>query len=359
MSVQTAAMSVADETRNGASGSHAPFSDAVVAKADAVLKDAGLRRSGKGLQSTEAADLSRQLSGITRERRELRLEQKALTETLAKQNAIEAEISKLNLQDGELNLQLARVAGLDITSNNRIVALINAIRSQTVELRKQLNAQQDVVRAARSKLNQSEEKYAEAIFQARKRVNELSQTITSRLKAPQVQIAIDVVHANFEVPKEIDATSILRTLDNRLREFEKEVFQETIPLDVGANGSLFTMVSVNQQAIRMVIDSGATLITLPADVAQKLQVTIPDDAPVVPLVLANGGKINGRRVLLETVRVGQFEAKNVAAVVLEPIAANAEPLLGLSFLDRYKFELDSSAKTLGLLRIEESDAKSP
>ncbi|MBB3209637.1 aspartyl protease family protein [Rhodopirellula rubra] len=358
MSVQTAAMSVADD--GGLSpGIQTVYSEAVVAKADAVLKDAGLRRSGKALQSTEAAELSRVLSGITRSRRELRLEQKKLLDTQTKLASIEAEISKLNRQDGELNLQLARVAGLDVSSNNRLVALINATRTQISELRKQRTAQQSVVRAVRSQVNQSEEKYAESVFQARKRITDLTQAITEDLQDPKVQIAIDVMHANFDVPKEVDAMSILRALDNRLRDFEKEVFRETIPLDVGSNGSLFTMVSVNQQAIRMVIDSGATLITLPADAAAKLHVTVPDDAPVVPLVLANGGKINGRRVVLETVRVGQFEAKDVEAVVLEPIAANAEPLLGLSFLDRYKFELDSSAKTLGLLRIDESDAKSP
>ncbi len=359
MSVQTAAMSVADDRGGPSPGIQTVYSEAVVAKADAVLKDAGLRRSGKALQSTEAAEFSRLLSGITRSRRELRLEQKNLLDTQTKLASIEAEISKLNRQDGELNLQLARVAGLDVSSNNRLVALINATRTQISELRKQRTAQQNVVRAARSQVNQSEEKYAESVFQARKRITDLTQAITEDLQDPKVQIAIDVMHANFDVPKEVDAMSILRALDNRLRDFEKEVFRETIPLDVGSNGSLFTMVSVNQQAIRMVIDSGATLITLPADAVAKLHVIVPDDAPVVPLVLANGGKINGRRVVLETVRVGQFEAKDVEAVVLEPIAANAEPLLGLSFLDRYKFELDSSAKTLGLLRIDESDAKSP
>jgi aspartyl protease family protein len=105
----------------------------------------------------------------------------------------------------------------------------------------------------------------------------------------------------------------------------------------------------------MVIDSGATLITLPADAAAKLQIVIPPDAVLVNLVLANGQKIGGRRVTLGSVRVGQFEAKDVEAVVLEPMGVTAEPLLGLSYLDRYKFELDPAAKTLGLLRVDDSE----
>ncbi|EMI53704.1 putative secreted protein [Rhodopirellula sallentina SM41] len=358
MSVQTAAMSIADDGESPNTARPA-YSQAVVAKADAILKDAGLRRSGKALQSTEAADFSRRLSGITRDRRELRLKQKAFTESESKLDVIESEISQLNRQDGELNLQLARVAGLDVTSNNRIVALINATRTQLAEMRKRRSAQKQVVQLARAKINEAEETYAESVFQARKQLDEMTQTIQQNLQDSQVRIAIDVMNANFDVAKEIDAETIVKALDSRLRDFEKEVFRESIPLDVSSGGSLFTMVSINQQAIRMVIDSGATLVTLPADAAAKLQVNVPDDAPVISLVLANGGKIDGRRVTLDSVRVGQFEAKNVDAVVLEPIAANAEPLLGLSFLDRYKFELDSASRTLGLLRIDNTDAETP
>jgi len=339
--------------------SRVSYPPAVVDKADAVLKQAGLRRSGKAIQSTEAAELNRLLSGITRRRRELRLEQKVFTEAQNNVDIIVAEIDKLNHHDGELNLQLARVAGLDVAGNNRIVAMINATRTRIGELRKQRTLQVKIVESVRAAFNQSEEKYAETVFQARKRVDELSANIDSQLDDPQVQIAINVMHANFDVPKEIGSNQILRALDYRLRDFEKEVFQEDISLEVAPGGSLLTMVSVNQQAIRMVIDSGATLITLPADVAAKLQIVIPEDAPVLQLVVANGTQITGRRVILESVRVGQFEAKNVEAVVLQPINAKAEPLLGLSFLDRYKFELDSSAKTLGLLRVDDSEDQSP
>ncbi|MFG0289641.1 MAG: TIGR02281 family clan AA aspartic protease [Rhodopirellula sp. JB044] len=358
MSVQTAAMSIADDGESPNTARPA-YSQTVVAKADAILKDAGLRRSGKALQSTEATDFSRRLSGITRDRRELRLKQKAFAESESKLDVIESEISKLNRQDGELNLQLARVAGLDVTSNNRIVALINATRTQLAEMRKRRSAQKQVVQLARAKINEAEETYAESVFQARKQLDQMTQTIQQNLQDSQVRIAIDVMNANFDVAKEIDAETIVKALDGRLRDFEKEVFRESIPLDVSSGGSLFTMVSINQQAIRMVIDSGATLVTLPANAAAQLQVNVPDDAPVISLVLADGGKIDGRRVTLDSVRVGQFEAKHVDAVVLEPVAANAEPLLGLSFLDRYKFELDSASRTLGLLRIDNTDAEKP
>jgi aspartyl protease family protein len=349
-------INLADEANAAsAANSTAPFAAAVVEKAEGILQEAGLRRSGKAIQSTEAAELSRLLSGINRERRELRLQQKAFAEYQSRLAAFETEIDKLNAQDGELNLQLARVAGLDVAGNNRIVAMINATRTQISQLRKQRSEHTKKTQEARATLNTAEQKYAESVFQARKRLDELSTDVTTKLQDRQVQIALDVMHANFEVPKEIEADQIMRAFEYRLRDFEKEVFQETIPLEVATNGALHTTVSINQQSIRMVIDSGATLITLPADAAAKLQIVIPPDAVLVNLVLANGQKIGGRRVTLGSVRVGQFEAKDVEAVVLEPMGVTAEPLLGLSYLDRYKFELDPAAKTLGLLRVDDSE----
>lgn len=338
------------------------YSDAIVEKADKVLLDAGLRRSGNSLQCTDAAAFSRLLSALARNRRELRLEQNAVAEAQAKLTAFENRLNQLQRQDGEFNLQLARVAGLDVAKNNRIVAMINATRTQIGQLQKQRVAHEKTVQAMRGQLNTAEQSYAESVFQARKRCDELEQTIQTQLQDGQVKIAIGVIHANFDVPIEIDAEQIIQSLENRLRDFEKEVFQETIALEASRSGALFTMVSVNQQSIRMIIDSGATLITLPADAAEELQVVVPDDAPILRMQLANGQQISGRRIVLASVRVGQFEAKDVDAVVLEPITQKAEPLLGLSYLDRYKFELDSSAKTLGLLRVDDSDetdAKNP
>lgn len=331
------------------------FSDAVVAKADKILLNIGLRRSGNSLQCTEAAELSRLLSDLARSRRELRLQQQVLTASQGKLTAFENELDQLQRQDGQLNLELARIAGLDVAKNNRIVALINATRSQIGQLHKQRAAHEKDLQAMRAQVNTAEHQYAGSVFQVRKRCDALEQTINTHLQDGQVRIALDVVHANFAVPVEIDADQIIRAVESRLRDFEKEVFHEKITLESSHSGALFTMVSVNQQSVRMIVDSGATLTTLPADAAAELQVIVPDNAPIIRMQLANGQQISGRRIVLASVRVGQFEAKDVDAVVLEPIAQRAEPLLGLSYLDRYKFELDSSGKTLGLLRVDESE----
>lgn len=331
------------------------YGEEVVAKADAILKKAQLRRSGKGLQFLGAADLSREISGLTRQRRDLRLKQAELDGARRTLQNLDQAVANLNRTDRDLNLNLAQVAGGDVVANNRIVALINATRNQMTETKRQIAAQTALMKATRGSVKEAEAQYAENVFQAKKSLDQIRGTIEKQLSDPQVKIAINVMHRNFQVPASINESDVLRSLELRLATFEKEVFSDTIELEVGRSGSLFAMVSVNNQPIRMVVDSGATLVTLPANTAADLKLVIPTDAPVVNLALANGQRITGRRIEIESIRVGEFEAKGVEAVVLEPIAAKAQPLLGLSYLDRYKFEINPTAKTLGLLSVAPSE----
>jgi hypothetical protein len=55
-------------------------------------------------------------------------------------------------------------------------------------------------------------------------------------------------------------------------------------------------------------------------------------------------------------RLGQFTAKNVEAVVLSPSVSGAEPLLGMTFLGNFKFELDAGKSVLSMIDI--GDGKS-
>jgi clan AA aspartic protease (TIGR02281 family) len=67
--------------------------------------------------------------------------------------------------------------------------------------------------------------------------------------------------------------------------------------------------------------------------------------------VANGDTIAARGVILPRVRIGEFEVQNVDAAVLEAAADTAEPLLGMSFLDHFKFEINAADRTLKMLRV--------
>jgi aspartyl protease family protein len=330
------------------------YSASVEAKAEKILQAAGLRCSGKSLVANESTEIARAMTALAKHRRELTLEQKELRGLLAQVQQINEQIRNLEAQDGELNLQLARVAGNDVASNNRIVALINANRTRVGQLRSQRTKTQELANEQRSKLNSKEAAYAEAVFQIRQDLNALRFAITQTLEDPQVKIAVQVMNANQGVPASISAEDILQTIELRLAKIEQEVFSESIPLEIERNGSLYVTVSVNNQPVRMVVDSGATLVTLPAETAKELDIEIPTDAPLLRLVMASGDEISAKRVQLDSVRVGQFEAKDVSCAILDPVASRADPMLGMSYLGEFKFEIDATQKSLSMLRVETS-----
>ncbi|WP_231846247.1 retropepsin-like aspartic protease family protein [Rhodopirellula baltica] len=330
------------------------YSASVEAKAEKILHEAGLRRSGKSLIANESAEIARAMTALVKQRRELILQQKELDSVLGQVQQINDQIRASENQDGELNLQLARVAGNDVASNNRIVALINANRTRVSQLRSQRTKTQEQANEQRSSLNSKQADYAESVFQIRQDLDALRTLLAKTLEDPKVKIAVQVMNANQGVPASISAVDILQTIELRLAKIEQEVFSESIPLEIERNGSLYVTASVNNQPIRMIVDSGATLVTLTAEAAKELKVEIPTDAPLLRLVMANGDEISAKRVELDSVRVGQFEAKNVSCAVLEPIATRADPMLGMSYLGEFKFEIDAAQKSLSMLRVETS-----
>ena len=72
-----------------------------------------------------------------------------------------------------------------------------------------------------------------------------------------------------------------------------------------------------------------------------------------------GTKISGRLKKLDSVRVGKFTVNDVECAVLGPEATEATPLLGMSFLGQFKFELNSQAAELSLMQIDEESKSKP
>lgn len=328
----------------------APYSPEVVAKADQVLAEFGLRRSGRSIGAVEAGEIQRLLLGLAKPRKSLRGLADALALSEQQLAAAEMEFRVADAQNAQWNLQLAQ-PGIDVRTNNRIVGLINANQTRL----RQLNDLQDSLRMTiqqrRKELADAEASYAEVVLAARQDLKRLRETLQPLIDHPQLAIALKVHATNHQTPPTVDLESLLGTVDRKLSQIEAEIFRETIPLEVSSVGALSVNVGINDQNIPMLLDSGAALTVLPADLARRLGVTVPADASPVRLVLADGKALMARSAVIPTVRVGGFEAEKVAAAVLDPGSAITHPLLGMSFLGKFKFEIDSAAKELRLLRV--------
>ena len=140
-----------------------------------------------------------------------------------------------------------------------------------------------------------------------------------------------------------------------LKKWQSEVESETIPLREDG-GIHMVDVLINGEHFVMGLDTGASSISLPGEVAEKLKIIPGEQDPVVHMQLADGNLIEGREMSLKTVRVGRFTLEEVRCVVLSKGLPNAPLILGGSFLNHFIVKLDPGASQLHLTEIKEGGA---
>lgn len=106
--------------------------------------------------------------------------------------------------------------------------------------------------------------------------------------------------------------------------------QQSVTLQADGQGHYMVNGQINGGSVRMLLDTGATMIALPASEATRLGIDYKKGTP--GYVNTANGIAPTYRVKLNTVRVGDIEINQVDAMVQEqglPII-----LLGMSFLNR-------------------------
>jgi aspartyl protease family protein len=90
-------------------------------------------------------------------------------------------------------------------------------------------------------------------------------------------------------------------------------------------------------------------------VAEQAGAEPDEDARPLTLVTADGRRIEAQQVIVPRMRIGKFEAENVKAALLDRSVQIGRPLLGMSFLERFRFEIDAAKQELRLLRVDTGD----
>jgi aspartyl protease family protein len=115
--------------------------------------------------------------------------------------------------------------------------------------------------------------------------------------------------------------------------------EETLVSLHRARGNWIAEVRLNDSRIaRFVVDTGASTCVISPELAADLGVRPGARAEMVPMQVV-GGVTAGPRIALASVRVGDAEVENVAAVI-HSIGPGIDGLLGNSFLGRFTVTLD-------------------
>jgi clan AA aspartic protease (TIGR02281 family) len=106
--------------------------------------------------------------------------------------------------------------------------------------------------------------------------------------------------------------------------------------------AILTQGTVNgRRALTFVVDTGATYTSVPRATARAVGIDPAPGGATIRLYTASG-QVDAPLVVLDTLRVGSAEERDVEAVILDlPGAQGAElGLLGLSFLGRYRVKIE-------------------
>jgi len=109
-------------------------------------------------------------------------------------------------------------------------------------------------------------------------------------------------------------------------------------------GMFLSVGSINGQAIRFLVDTGATTIAMSSIQAKKLNIKYRLEGKETTARTASG-IAKAYRVNLKSVKVGGILQKNVVGLVIDG-AFPKEILLGMSFLNRLKVEKNGGIMTL-------------
>lgn len=117
-----------------------------------------------------------------------------------------------------------------------------------------------------------------------------------------------------------------------------------------------TVLNDNVNAV-LVVDTGASLILLSKKKGEELGIELDpkDKNEITELHLAGGRTVNGRTVILKSVKIQDVEEKNVqAAILLEDVKdlGARDGLLGRSFLSRFSMKLDLKNMKMSLEKLK-------
>jgi hypothetical protein len=122
----------------------------------------------------------------------------------------------------------------------------------------------------------------------------------------------------------------------------------TIPIRI-SNNMISVPAVVNGSVVSLLLDTGAQVTVLGTDVASRVGIVVPPDAPTLPI--AGIGARDAPIVIIPSFQVGDYVVENlpVAVVTLQLLTTfQSDGLLGANFMEFFRMTLDRRAKELRL-----------
>ncbi|MGE5192996.1 MAG: TIGR02281 family clan AA aspartic protease [Deltaproteobacteria bacterium] len=331
----------------------APRTDSIPADAKARLEEAGLKVTTGGVTLPEEVELGKSIREAAKQKKAMMAADREVYAIQQQLDEIKAQIGALKAQHKNLSAQLANVT--DVATNNRIVGALNATVGEIEELGEKSKDVTDRLKEARNKAGEIRDEFVQELQTMRAHADEIPQKWSALAADSAVKDAIAAVNKALGKKFALQPTSSFAANVKQLKTMEEAVKSDLIKLENETN-SLWVNVMINDKhKKRMIVDSGATTISLSDKMARDMGIKPDANGTPVRVSLADGRVVPATMVKLDSVQVGKFTVQDVECCVLSPEAPDAPPLLGMSFLGQFKFEVDTAQGELKLLKVDSGE----
>jgi len=315
-----------------------------------TLEEAGLERSGLEYVIEEETEIIRGRREIQLAERELKSAEKDFRDAERKIARAQRYIAGLQREMEEMKDRVRRSDDQNEYARNMKAyeELVDQIE-RAQEERKEFEKEQQV------KLDDARAEYISTMVQW----VEKSETVLAKYKKlaenEAVTDAIEELSNQDRRRYVLGPSRRFEAIQRQLAQAAEEYQRGAV--DLRKKGNVMEIdVRVNGKPIRsMILDTGASAISLPYMFAKDLGIEASDTDPTVQLQMADGKIVDAKKVSLESVQVGEFIVNDVEAFVLPENLTAASPLLGNSFLGNFTYEIDPDRGKLILSRLKKEN----
>lgn len=144
-----------------------------------------------------------------------------------------------------------------------------------------------------------------------------------------------------------DEAAFLDKMLRNMAELDNDFKKDTVGYTAEGNQVVVDALINGISAVRLVVDTGASIVVISREVADSLMVPEEGSGEEIEVVMANGTAARARPIILKSIRVGDAEVRNVPAAILEGgVVGGADGLLGMSFLSNFIISVDAASNKL-------------
>jgi clan AA aspartic protease (TIGR02281 family) len=145
----------------------------------------------------------------------------------------------------------------------------------------------------------------------------------------------------------INLTDQVRVLEKQIAELKFQEDKIVIRFSPGSDQIPVSGILNNRLSQDFIVDTGASMVTIPTTAAEKLGITINAATPLRKLVTA-GGVIEAPEVILHSIQLDGWTEYNVSAYIVDMPNQSGTGLLGLNYLKRFRMDLNTKSGVLTL-----------